>query len=168
MRSARRQLEDIHTRIVAGDPAASSDLFSFVHRALSLAMFRKFRAIGFEAAHDFATDAIVSYLQAPDRFSPERGSLFSWLCMIAKGDVLNHITSQAALKKNFSRFVELEAAERNVIEHGGDRSLEARRILERHISEIADDEADLKLLMLILQGERHPGHSKSARLGPST
>src|SRR4051812_41648903 len=110
MTDRRQQLHAIHVRILAGDPRASKDLFESIHRPLCRVLTAVYRVRGLseEQAVDSATDAIAEYVGSPNKFDPNRASLFTYLAVIARGDALNRIRSAATYHRNLKKFVELE------------------------------------------------------------
>jgi len=150
----RAQLLDVHRRVLEGDPSAPSVLFLEIHGVLVRVLRGKFRrSLTDDQVIDLATDAILEYLRAPDRYDPNRASLFSYIAVIATGDALNVWKSVKAKKKNFQKFVELSESDRNS-EDGSSDLIDAAKILEKHGSEIVDDDSDVTVLQLMLMGEK--------------
>ena len=156
MTNRRAELLKLHERILSGDPSASSELFSSIHRPLVGVLLKQFRSggIGPEDASDLATDAVIEYLRVPQRFNPERASLYSYLAVCAKGDALNLLQSRRRAWEGTKRFVELSKGKRNMEEAAIDTELDAIAIIKRHGAELADDKYDLEVLRLMLMGEK--------------
>jgi RNA polymerase sigma factor (sigma-70 family) len=155
----REQLRAIHERVVAGDPAAPSDLFITVQGPIVRVLYGRFRSAGlsWEAAGDLATDALLSYLSAPERFDQERASLFTYLVIIANGDALNRCRDRRKEQKKYAQLVELSAVEGNVEEDAQtqiESRIDAERLIRSRIDDIAETDMDRRVLELMLQGER--------------
>jgi RNA polymerase sigma-70 factor, ECF subfamily len=151
----RESLDRIHAQIVGGDVTASSDLFRTVHRALTAKLRQRLGTrISWDDAGDAATDAIMEYLQSPEKFDPLRGGLFGYLLLIARGDALNLARDQGNAKKNVARVVELSRGDGNTLEEAPDVKLDADRILRDHHADLIRDDGDEIVLRLYLQGEK--------------
>jgi DNA-directed RNA polymerase specialized sigma24 family protein len=131
-------------------------LFIATQKPIAAVLLRRFCNAGltWEEAGDLATDAIVSYLSEPQRFDPNRASLFTYLVTIANGDALNLCRDRRREQKNHTRLVELSAAEGNVLDGGADDRLDAERLIRAHIDKVAETDVDRQVLELMLQGER--------------
>lgn len=156
MTNSRQALQQLHNRLRNGDPAAPAEVFRQVHRPLSAFVYRTLRGLGIdrEAADDLATDAIVEYVTAPQRFNPLRSSLFTYLAMIARRDGLNLLRGRAASKKNFDKLVEFAAAEGKNKDEQDHTMMEAARIMQRHEHELATSPEEVIVLDLYLAGEK--------------
>ena len=153
MTERRAALEALHGRVLADDPTASAELFEAVHRPLWRVLVRTFGGLLEEDAVDLATDAIVEYLGKPNRFQPEKASLFTYLAVIAKGDALNRLRSIAISKGHHQRFVELQDPDGNIQDDATDTRMAAQSILEKYGSQIVENETDIAVLKLMLMGE---------------
>jgi|ERR1700733_9183358 len=156
MTDRRAELLKLHERILAGDPSASSELFSAIHRPLVGVLLKLYRRSGMgpEDASDLATDAVIEYVRQPQRFNPERASLYSYLAMCAKGDALNLLQSRHRAREGTKRFVELSKGERNMEGADIDVNLDADAIIKRYGADLVDDMYDLEVLRLMLMGEK--------------
>lgn len=155
MTDRRAALLELHGRILAGDPSASSELFLTIHRPIVSVLVRTHsrRLLPPEDAGDLATDALVDYLQHPAKFDPALSSLFSYLCMVAKGDALNLLQARRREREKTLRVVELLQGERNIAEMDT-CNLDAETIISRYGAELFDDELDVQVLKLMLAGEK--------------
>jgi DNA-directed RNA polymerase specialized sigma24 family protein len=151
----RAALLELHRRVLAGDPSASSELFSTIHRPVVSVLVRihSRRLLPPEDAGDLATDALVDYLRHPGKYDPERSSLFSYLCMIAKGDALNLFQARRREREKTLRVVELSHGDRNIADMDT-CNLDAETIISRYGAELFDDEHDVQVLKLMLAGEK--------------
>lgn len=156
MTNNRQALQQLHNRLRNGDPSAPAEVFEHIHRPLSAFVHRQLRSLGLdrEAAGDLATDAIVEYVTAPERFNPLRSSLFTYLGMIARRDGLNLLRGRAVATKNFTKLVELAAAEGNNTDEQDHTAMEAAGIMQRHEHELATCPEERTVLKLYLAGEK--------------
>lgn len=151
----RERLLRLHARIVRGDPLATSELFTVVHRALTAVVRRRTNyGMSWEESADIATDAIVEYIADPAKFDPSRAGLLGYLALIAHGDSLNHLRDAKARRKKENRFVELSVASGNDSSGNADLRLDAERILQAHGPEVIRDPGDEMVLRLYLAGEK--------------
>ena len=86
-----REVQDaLHADVCAGDPTASSRVFTVLLEPLiDWLGFRWRNERDGERVRDFAIDSILSYLEDPDRYDPSQASLLTYLRMDAHGDLLN-------------------------------------------------------------------------------
>lgn len=86
------RLNGLHTRILAGDVTANSEMAEIVLPILTKRLSRIFPAIYDEHLIDTAiTDALLNYFDKPAQFQEKKKSLLSYLLMSARGDLLNII-----------------------------------------------------------------------------
>jgi RNA polymerase sigma-70 factor, ECF subfamily len=81
--------EQIHRRCLDSDPIASSELAETYLPALVDHLRRKFRRVSEHEVIQAAADAILNYIERPERFDPARLDLGAYLTMSAQGDLLN-------------------------------------------------------------------------------
>jgi hypothetical protein len=95
-----RELQDrLHAAVVAGDPTASAQVFKVMLEPLvDWLGFRWRNPRDAERVRDFAVDSIISYLECPSRYDPEKASLLTYLRMDAHGDLINDHEKLAALR----------------------------------------------------------------------
>lgn len=104
----QQQALEIHQRLLSGDPTASLDAAELLLDPLVNRLRGKWPGHSYiEACHDGATEVIVVYLAAPDRYDPTRSALLTWLTMQAHGDLLNDYKSP---QKKFERNWIVESA----------------------------------------------------------
>jgi RNA polymerase sigma-70 factor (ECF subfamily) len=85
-----QQLLEIHNRLLAGDPTATAEFAEVALGPLKRALHSIFRSIRDDALlNDAAVDAYMEYVKAPEKYDPQRSSLFSFLKLAAKRDALN-------------------------------------------------------------------------------
>src|SRR5437868_4132803 len=81
--SLGNRLNELHHANLAGDPTASAEIFSLAFGPLSRQLKKARPSADGEQLNDAATDAIVTYLQKPEVFDLQKGSLWTFLCTIA-------------------------------------------------------------------------------------
>jgi RNA polymerase sigma-70 factor (ECF subfamily) len=97
----QQQALEIHQRLLSGDPTASLDAAELLLDPLVNRLRAKWPSQNYiDACHDAATEVIVIYLQAPQRYDRARSALLTWLTMQAHGDLLN---AYASPQKKFER-----------------------------------------------------------------
>lgn len=151
----------IHQRLLEKDPIAPSELAENYIESLVLRLGRQFSNLDDpHFVHDAAVDALLNYAQHPERFKPEKGKLYSYLLMSARGDLINKLKSEGRRRQ---REVHIENVEllpdlRNIL-LGESENIElppglSMVDIKSQIEQIITDQADRKLLELILDGER--------------
>lgn len=151
----------IHQRLIEHDPVASVELVEFyiesiVRRLTSL--FPKLDDPHF--VHDAVVDALLNYVQHPERFNPIRGKLSAYLFMSARGDLLNRLKSEARRRAREMRLedVELHPTLRNMLVEGEDEEVDipsgmSISDLKDSVRQVVTNQTDRKLLELMLDGE---------------
>ncbi|HXG36822.1 MAG TPA: sigma factor [Dehalococcoidia bacterium] len=150
--------EEVHQRLLQGDPTAPAEVIIAYLEPLIRRLRRRFPDVADETIiHDAATDALFQYVQSPGRFDPTKSSLTSYLTMAARGDVLNALARE---RRRATRQVPLEtvaeaALARNTLQESEDssESMAASPLLQVILQEVSDP-ADRELLKMILTGER--------------
>jgi RNA polymerase sigma-70 factor (ECF subfamily) len=150
------RLNEIHDRLIGGSRTASRDLFLSALGPIKGYLLKTHSGLGEDDAHDLATDAILAYLQAPERFDPTRASLWTYLCMTAGTDAVDLIRKRVRQRSGLEsakRDVELGVADANDgvdMEH----SIDAERIMRAHGDRLATNEPERRILTLLLKGEK--------------
>jgi RNA polymerase sigma-70 factor (ECF subfamily) len=104
----QQQALEIHQRLLNADPTASLDATELLLGPLITRLRGRWPGSSYtEACYDAATEVIVIYLEAPDRYDPKRSALLTWLAMQAHGDLTNHYKSP---QKRFERSWLVESA----------------------------------------------------------
>jgi DNA-directed RNA polymerase specialized sigma24 family protein len=149
-------LDRIHHRLLAGSRVAARDLFAAALSPLKGHLAKTQPALDDEARHDLATDAILSYLEHPARCDVNASSLWTYLCLVASRNATDAFRAQARHRR-------LLAESADVVEEWSGRAnnvrttedgIDARRILEQHGHRLTTNETEVKLLQLLLEGER--------------
>src|SRR5690348_1047884 len=108
-----QQLLEIHNRLLLGDPTATAEFAEVALGPLKRALRSIFRTIRDDALlNDAVVDAYMEYVKAPEKYDPQRSSLFSFLKLAAKRDVLNALRRDK--KFQHAQALEDEGVELNV------------------------------------------------------
>lgn len=151
----------IHRRLVERDPVATSELVEAYIEPLVRRLSGLFpRLDDPHFVHDAVVDALLNYIQHPERFDPIRGRLSAYLFMSARGDLLNKLKSESRRRTREVRLedVEFHPSLRNIsIEH--DNGVEppsglSMADIESSVRQVITNQTDKRLLELILDGER--------------
>lgn len=161
-----RRLLEIHARLLARDPIATAECAEIVLPPLKRALASIFRSVRDDALiNDAAVDAYMEYVRSPERYDSQQSSLFSFLKLAAKRDLLN------ALRKNkkfqLARSLEEEGVELGVLsgnrpsrvsKHDQKESEIVTQIDSkervRHIFSVVQEPRDRAVLKLMMDGER--------------
>jgi RNA polymerase sigma-70 factor (ECF subfamily) len=152
-----REVQDaLHAEVCAGDPTASSRVFTVLLEPLiDWLGFRWRNERDAERVRDFAIDSILGYLEDPQRYDPSQASLLTYLRMDAHGDLLNdHERRQRRGKKEAEATVELAPGGRN---SSTDEYPSEREPPEMNLSVVRDalpDERDRHAVLLMMEQER--------------
>jgi RNA polymerase sigma-70 factor (ECF subfamily) len=154
--------EGLHQRLLGGDPIASSELVLAYLDPLIRRLGRRFPTIAdITIIHDAVTDALLQYVQFPQRFNPAKASLDGYLSMAARGDLLNALRKE---RRRMTRQVRLESVaerelrgnslvERDNEDASSEALVSASQLMRRLQREISDPR-DREVLQLMLEGER--------------
>ncbi|MBI1884768.1 MAG: sigma-70 family RNA polymerase sigma factor [Chloroflexi bacterium] len=150
--------EEVHQRLLQGDPTAPSEVILTYLEPLIGRLRQRFPDVKDETIiRDAVTDALFQYVQSPGRFNPAKSSLASYLTMAARGDLLNALARE---RRRAARQVPLEtvaeaALARNTLEESEDSSdsMAASPLMQAIPQEVSDP-TDRELLEMILTGER--------------
>ncbi|GEN11427.1 NB-ARC domain-containing protein [Myxococcus fulvus] len=108
-----------------------------------------------EIAHDAAVDAVVSYLNNPDRYDPSKYDLDEYLSQAALHQARDRSRAAFAKSRREQQFAsELELSLRDPREQM-EQSVEANNALKKLVARgYLKDEKDMAALAMLLQGER--------------
>ena len=152
----KERLNEIHQRILDGSRTASLDLFREAQGPIQAVLRRKFRGLSEEESYDLATDAILVYATDPHRCDTAKGSLWSFLCRIAMRDAIDHIRNsrrRGELLKEVEGDVEFWTSRAKDVFRGED-AIDARQIMKLYGHRLATNEAEARLLTLLLEEEK--------------
>jgi hypothetical protein len=161
----RARLEKLHERVLEGDPKASAETFTMLHRPIASSVRRRLGGrVSWEEATDAATDAIVAYVKSPDRYDAARAGLLGYLTLVAYRDALNLLRDRRAEQEKHMRSVELSTSGGKDQGEAANAKLDADRILRDFSEKIIVDDGDEQVLRLFLEGERDTA-AYAVRLG---
>jgi len=105
---------DIHQRIVSGNPTAFSELCEQILDHLVDHLLKQESGRNNEAlCVEVATDTLLKYEQNPDKYNPSKGlSLVGYLRMDARGDLKNALDKEIRRSKKLVAFEDPDVAER--------------------------------------------------------
>lgn len=105
---------DIHQRIVSGNPTAFSELCEQILDYLVDHLLKQEAGRNNEAlCVEVATDTLLKYEQNPDKYNPSKGlSLVGYLRMDARGDLKNALDKEIRRSKKLVAFEDPDVAER--------------------------------------------------------
>lgn len=84
------RIHALHDRVVAGDRVASEELARLVLRPVLSRLERRWpRWAHTDVLYDATVDVFLEYVDAPERYHPDWGSLIGWLELAAHRDVTN-------------------------------------------------------------------------------
>lgn len=146
--------QEIHERLLRGDPTAPAQLVDDVLGWVVQALERRFPGlVDPTMVGDAATDAIIGYVKHPDRFDPTRRGLRGYLLMSAEGDLRNALAK--AGRRPATEDVELLAAAGKIRIEAPDvvAEIDAERRRE-DLNRLFEEPRDRAMVALILDGER--------------
>jgi DNA-directed RNA polymerase specialized sigma24 family protein len=153
----RNRLNEIHLAVCAGDSTASRDLFLVAMAPLRGFLAPAFTGLTEDELNDVATDAILKYLEGYELCDLSRGSLWGYLCTIARGDAIDLVRKKGNRERleeeNFENDVEFWSARANYV-FDGDQTIDARKIMRKFGRRLVTDEMEALFLRLMLLDER--------------
>lgn len=159
----------LHQRLIAGDPTASLDLCERYLPRLQQTLSRQFATTNSELVHDAVVDATLDFIDYPHRYDPSKRSLFGYLLMSARGDLINLRRRHRVWieEKQIDPDVELDDLLRNNESDADD--LAAAVVDEIIVTELrndvlnaAHDEEERTVLNLMIEGARSTDEFASA------
>lgn len=159
------QERQFHERLLAGDKVAASEVARAFLLLVVQRLKQRFRWLDDETLlWDAASDALLSYLERPTQYHPDRKRLLDYLVMSADGDLRNALARRRrrAQREVPSDSVELLLEVRNsdceaageLAERGAAASGLDVEEVKRKVAEVITDPVDLRVVELMLQGER--------------
>ncbi|NVI97097.1 sigma-70 family RNA polymerase sigma factor [Myxococcus sp. AM009] len=142
----------LHARILQRESVATAEAFAALADPI-IGAVKRARGCTYEDARDATIDVLLDYFEAPERFDPQRGRLFSYLTQSAKNTVTDwqrSATRRQMREEKFGALVELPGWSPKV---SLEQSAEVKRIVER-IEKSDLCRVDRAFLGLVLQGER--------------
>jgi DNA-directed RNA polymerase specialized sigma24 family protein len=153
---ARARFNEIHARLLAGSRTASAELFREGLGPIKAFLASAFPRLADEDLNDLATDAIVAYAGDPEHCDLSKGSLWTYLCNIAKRDAIDLIRKQIRRDRLLQKKVETDVefwASRAKDTFRGDDAIDARKIMRLHGGRLVKNDAEARVLVLMLNDE---------------
>lgn len=157
---AEDSLLRLHRAMLAGDPRASERLADALAPRLRSLLRRRHAAMPRECLEDAAVDALLAYLQQPERYDPARGSLLNYLTTIADRRISDFLRRQTRRPEIFvGGSVELEvwagnhyqeSLEEQAARHSDPETLPPE--CEALLREILPDPTDRRIWELVCRG----------------
>lgn len=160
---SRSEQAALHQRITNQDLTAFAELFTVVSPHLDNYLKDNFPAQDEQDRHDIILDLLFAYSKTPTKYNPDKSSLFAYLRMAAKADMLNLLQRATRRAKHEGPSfdepaVEDQLATRNIVIDESDEGevlAEFRGIdLENLIALLGVNERDAALVKLIAEGGR--------------
>jgi DNA-directed RNA polymerase specialized sigma24 family protein len=153
----RDRLNEIHLAVRAGNPTASRDLFLAAMGPLRGFLAPAFTGLAEEELNDLATDAILKYLEGYEQCDLKKGSLWGYLCTIARADAIDMVRKKGNRERlkeeKFENDVEFWSAHANYV-FEGDQTIDARKIIRKFGRRLVTDETEALFLRLMLLDEK--------------
>lgn len=143
------RLNELHQANLNGDPTATAEIFSLVFGPLCTHLKIAVPNAEQDQLNDACTDAIIAYLRRPQAFEPHKSSLWTFLCVIGSrrlSDLRRSARRGQRAQDGIADFELLASPSNN---RTGEDHLLAHEIQGRYLSEIAQDERELKALELM-------------------
>ena len=153
MAPSRHEQDELHSAVLAGDPTAPARAFELLLDPLIDRLRFKWPRRPRRDVEEQAIDSVLSYLERPERYDPDRANLLTYLTMDAHGDLLNAYEKEAAGREKLVADVEDPAPHRNQVIDVALSSTDDRRLLAR-LREAFPDDGDRRVVYLLLEGER--------------
>jgi len=129
---------NIHQRILDGDPIAFAELCDKAIEPITQYLMGSDNRSVDDLCRSIVHDTLLNYHLNPTKFDPERGKLFPYLRMDARGDLKNLLSSQSNAEEKIIRF-----EDSNVEEWlGGRNNIQEDRELTEWIEDMADQSAE--------------------------
>jgi DNA-directed RNA polymerase specialized sigma24 family protein len=154
------RLNEIHLQMLAGSRTASRDLFVAALGPLRGFLANRFPSLSADERHDLATDAVVIYVTDPSRCDIAKGSLWTYLCMIANADAIDLLRQSAnqrqLLEKKVQTDVEFWASRAKDV-FRDENAIDARHLMKMYGNKLVSSEVEAKVLALMLNDEKDTG-----------
>jgi len=151
----------LHQRLAAGDPVASAELAETYLPALMTWLEQHNRQVDPALCGDAADRALLSLIDRPGAYDPQRQSLEVYLRMSAQGDLMNLLRRQWTRTQHEVPWsaVELSPQRGKYLRRDDDpaQPLEIRELMERAVPAAVREgltEVETRVLELLLQKER--------------
>lgn len=156
--------QEIHQRLLAGDPTASYDLCAHYLDRLCRMLQGMNSQVDADLVSDAVTDALLDYSAHPARFNPAKRSLAGYLLMSAQGDLRNLLRARKRERQELplNEDVENASRDRNRLAGTGespDDILDSLIVEEcrQQVMALAQNDEERIVLQLMMDGERETG-----------
>ena len=153
----------LHQRLIAGDVTATAEIAELFFPLVIHRLRRRYPELDDPHLPDIATEeAILGYFARPEQYSPDKLSLYAYLCMSAKGDLLNLLKQRKvdADQLSLAEIVELDDSDTEYgveIEADFDvLELVSNRIspIWQRLHDLLPNPVDQELVLLMMEGVR--------------
>lgn len=159
------KIDQVYRRLLAGEPDAPSDLIGLLLEPLIAALRRAYPTTDPDLVSDVVTDSLLAFVQEPQRYQADKRSLWGYLKMDMRGDLLNRWRS---LQRRSAREIALDVVALTLL----DRNSDVEEAVVRRLAPVAlpdgtdiatvaawlrqdiPDDRDRHVVMLMVQGER--------------
>ncbi len=159
---ARDWQDKIHRRILQDDATAFAELCEAALPSISGFLQSRFPGQDGHLCESTTIDCLLKYYQTPKAYDPRQISLFAYLRMAARYDLLSAIDKEQRLNQRLASLEELDGRHQNEAEPGGDSQLALDDLLQRHTDwtfaeiikalEVHLDRSEKRCLWLMLEG----------------
>lgn len=164
---SRSWQESQHQRILSGDPTAFAQLAEMALPHLVSFLQRQFAQVDSHSQETAAIDCLLDYQSHPDRYDPRQLSLFAYLRMAARHDLLNALDRKKRVRQRLLDIDEPAVQTQlpaeslsDTAEWEPDEWLEQqtnhsrRALLDSFTDEELEEAVDRRLFLLMLNGVR--------------
>jgi RNA polymerase sigma-70 factor (ECF subfamily) len=161
---ARDWQDKIHRRILRDDATAFAELCETALPIISGFLQSRFPGQDGHLCASTAIDCLLKYYQSPKAYDPRQISLFAYLRMAARYDLLSAIDKEQRLNQRLASLEELSGLPQKDADPDGDSQLALDDLLQRHTDwsfaqitkalETHLDRTEKRCLWLMLEGVR--------------
>ena len=146
--SLAARLNELHQANLRGEPTATAEIFSLIFDRLRMHLKIAMPRADEDHVNDASTDALAAYFRHPEAFDPTKSSLWTYLCVVAVRRLSDHRRA-ARRHHDQNAIVQFELVALPSNNHTGEDHFLAHEIEGRYLSEIAQNESELKVLELL-------------------
>jgi DNA-directed RNA polymerase specialized sigma24 family protein len=165
MQPPAEQIHAVYQRLLAQEADAPSDFIELLLDPLIAALEMRFPSLPDpDLISDVVTDTLILFVQTPEQYQPERGSLWHYLFMDAWGDIQNAVAKEHRRRTKIVSLdpVAHDRADGNNIEEEVVQRLEfmsrmGGKDVQAFLNElraVIPDPRDWQVVLFMLQGER--------------
>ncbi len=162
----KQDWQEFHERILKDDSTAFAELCEVALDYISDFINRRLSMPDQELCDSLAIDTLLKYREAPEKYNPQKSSLRTYLCMDARGDMLNELEKRKRRNKRIvqldEEFVELQSEDGNSIQEDIDDWLLKYTSISREqlLQELSDELSpiDIQIVISMSDGIRDVEH----------